>query len=101
MSSPGSRNSYRTGCSEVGKNMMISGIVEIIVIVIIFVMLIVAAAYNNKTDPTDPAEIEAKVKYMNNLIVGSAVVSLVLVAIGIWHLLASNAVRKCITNTSS
>lgn len=101
MSSSASRSSFRTGCSEIGRSMMISGVTEIVIIAIVFIMLVFAAAYNNKADPTTAEDIEAKQKYINSLIVGSAIVSLVLVAVGIWHLIASNNVKKCITLTST
>lgn len=100
MSTSSARNTFRTGCAEIGRSMMISGVTEIVVIVIIFIMLVFAAAYNNKADPTTAEEIEAKQKYINSLIVGSAIVSLILVAVGVWHLIASNNVKKCINLTT-
>jgi len=90
------RNSYRMGCNDVAKAMGISGIVEIIIIVCIFIILVFAAAYNNKADPSEAGEIEAKQKYINHLIVTAAIISLLLVGVGVWHLVASNNVKKCI-----
>ncbi|QLI62462.1 11K [Dikerogammarus haemobaphes nudivirus] len=101
MSLPSARSTFRTGCTEISKSMMISAIIEIVIITIIFIMLVFAAGYNNKADPTDAEEIAAKDKYISNLIVASAITSLILVLVGIWHIIAANNVKKCIITGSA
>lgn len=97
MSGPAARNSFRTGCGEISKSMMLSAVIEIIIIVIVFIMLVVAASYNRLAEAVTDEEIAAKQKYINGLIVASAIISLILVAVGAWHIIAANNLKKCIT----
>uniref|UniRef100_A0AAU8GCB9 Uncharacterized protein n=1 Tax=Faxonius propinquus nudivirus TaxID=3139431 RepID=A0AAU8GCB9_9VIRU len=83
-------------CIDMSKAMAISGTIEIIIIVIIFIMLVFVASYNNMTPPATDEEIAAKAKYINGLVIASAVISLILVGVGIWHLMSSSKVKKCI-----
>ncbi|QBB28694.1 11K virion structural protein [Homarus gammarus nudivirus] len=83
-------------CADIAKSMQLSGIIGIVVTVIIFIMLIFAAAYNNMYNPTDPDDIKKKDSYINSLIISSAIISIVCLATGIWHVYTSGKVKKCI-----
>lgn len=91
----------RPKCPDIAKAMVLSGMFEIVIIVIIFIMLVFAAGYNNMPDPADDTEVIKKHKYINSLIIASAIVSLVLVGVGIWHLMSSNRLKECVPNTMS
>lgn len=85
-------------CQDAAKSVNISGMIEIVIISIIFIMLIFAASYNNMTDPSTAEDIDKKEKYMNGLIISSAVISLILLGVGIWHVVTSGSLKKCLTS---
>lgn len=92
------RSFVKPACQDVAKAMGISGVIEIVIIVIIFIMLVFAAAYKNMPDPDLSDDIIAKAKYINGLVIASAIISIILLAVGIWHVVTANNVKKCILN---
>ncbi|UHB41834.1 11K virion structural protein [Macrobrachium rosenbergii nudivirus] len=83
-------------CNDVAKAMQLSGMIEIVVVAIVFIMLVFAASYNNMAKPTDTSDIAAKEKYINGLIIASAVIVTIALFVGIWHVYTSGKAKKCI-----
>lgn len=90
------RNYLRPQCMDIGKSLQISAIIEIGLIAIIFIMLIFAASYNNMVSTTQLEDGKKKEKYINGLIISSAVLSTILLAVGIWHMFISGKAKKCL-----
>ena len=88
-------------CADIGKSFQVSGVIEIVIISIIFIMLIFAASYNNMTDPTEAEDVKKKEDYMNGLIISSAVLSTILLAVGVWHVYTSGRAKKCINKQAT
>lgn len=97
------RNLARPECLDISRSLTISGVVEIVIIAIIFIMLIFTAAYNNmyKPDPGIVADVEKKAKYMNGMIISSAVLSCILLIVGIWHIYVANRAKGCIEKSTT
>ncbi|UVX94950.1 11K [Callinectes sapidus nudivirus] len=83
-------------CMDVSKAFQLSGVIEVIIIAIIFIMLIFAASYNNMYNPTTTQDTDKKEKYINGLVISSAVLSTILFMVGIWHVWTSGKAKKCI-----
>ncbi|UBZ25679.1 11K virion structural protein [Carcinus maenas nudivirus] len=86
-------------CNDISKALQLSGGIEVIIIIIIFIMLVFAASYNNMYTPTLTEDVTKKADYINGLIIASAVLSTILMAVGIWHLYTSGKAKKCIQKT--
>ncbi len=87
---------FQPQCMDVAKAFMLSGGIEIALVSIVFIMLVFAASYNNMYNPQLTEDVTKKEKYLNGLIITSAVFSAVLLIIGIWHVYVSGKARKCI-----
>ncbi|UOT91849.1 11K [Aratus pisonii nudivirus] len=86
----------RPECGDISKALMLSGGIEIALLAIVFIMIIFAASYNNMYNPTDTADLDKKEKYINGLIVTSAVIVGITLCIGIWHVYVSGKAKKCL-----
>lgn len=89
----------RPECADISKAMMLSGSISVAVVAIIFIMLIFAASYNNMYNPTETADLDKKEKYLNGLIIASAVLTGLLIVVQIWHIYVSGKAKKCIERT--
>ncbi len=95
-------NYIKPACAQIARSVQISAMIEIVVIVIIFIMLVFAASYNGAVNPVDTEEMAKKEKYINGLIISSAVISFILLAVGIWHVWTSGRMKtKCGFNNLS
>ncbi|AII15888.1 11K virion structural protein [Penaeus monodon nudivirus] len=94
------RTFIKPQCADIAKSLQMSAVIEIIFIAIVFTMLVVAATYNNVVKPTDLADQAKKEKYINGLIITSAVFSCILLIIGVWHMYVSGKAKKCIAVTT-
>lgn len=76
--------------------MIVSGISELIMIVITMILLVVALTYMFRVKASNEDEKTKKDKYVKGMMIGSTVVLSITMIIGIWHLLVSAKINKCI-----
>ncbi|UVT30885.1 11K virion structural protein [Penaeus vannamei nudivirus] len=93
------RSYMKLECTDISKSLQISAILQMMITAIIFIMLIFAASYNNMVNPTGDEGMEKKEKYINGLVISSAVISTLLFIIGVWHVYVAIKAKKCITTT--
>lgn len=87
-------------CASFGPTLMMSGTAQVVMLFVVLILLLVAIVYNLFSKPSDDAGKEKKLKYINGLMIGSAVVAGVSALIGLWHMAVAGKVKKCISEAN-
>jgi hypothetical protein len=80
---------------------MISGIVFLIITIITFILVLVGVIYNYYYKPTEDAVVTKKEKYIGGCLIAGTVMLATSTLIGVWHIIVSSQIKKCVTITSA
>ncbi|UBZ25586.1 11K virion structural protein [Crangon crangon nudivirus] len=92
---------FKPQCVDIAKGMQLSGTIEIVLVSIIFIMLMFGSVYNNSPAGSSEAEDAAKAQHINRIILMVTFMAFILMGVGIWHIIGTNRVKKCVLPTTS